>query len=144
MQDGSLYLPLTDVKILEQLHEPHTGLTKTLKTAKQIYFWPNMKTDIMNVIEACSKCQTLRQSLSPEKFQITSTAKHPMDMLGADLFQIGSSHYLVIVDRFSGFPFVYPVRSLTTRTILSKFEDCFYEHGYPNTIRTDGGTPVSP
>ena len=39
--------------IIKELHRAHSGLTKTFKTAKQLYLWPNMKEELCKAIDAC-------------------------------------------------------------------------------------------
>ena len=48
--------------ILALLHAGHSGIAKTYKTAIQLYYWPNMKTDIEHSVANCSACQASRQS----------------------------------------------------------------------------------
>ena len=62
-----------------------------------------------------------------------------MDMVSVDLFQNGGKHYIVMVDKYSGFPWVSPLRSLTSSAILGKLENWFLDFGLPNVIRSDGG-----
>ena len=62
--DGNkLYVPPGARKdILIQLHGGHCGYSKTLQTARSLYFWPSMKYDIKNMIDRCEPCQQLRPS----------------------------------------------------------------------------------
>ena len=55
MLDGSrIVVPRGARKnIIKELHHAHLGLTKTYKTAKQLYFWPNMKEELRKEIDAC-------------------------------------------------------------------------------------------
>ena len=39
--------------ILRSLHTAHSGMTKTYKTARQLYYWPGMKANIASSIDAC-------------------------------------------------------------------------------------------
>ena len=41
-------------EIIKELHRSHSGLTKTYKTASQLYFWPGMKNEIRQTIDACN------------------------------------------------------------------------------------------
>ena len=43
--------------IIKELHCAHSGLTKTFKMAKQLYFWPNRKEELCKAIDACQHCQ---------------------------------------------------------------------------------------
>ena len=53
-----LVVPTHRIKaILLLLHEGHSGIAKTYRTATQLYFWPNMKADIEQSMANCYPCQ---------------------------------------------------------------------------------------
>ena len=90
-------------QILEALHEPHAGIVRTKKLARYLYFWPGMNADIKAIVENCNECQVLRPSLAAEPLQPHAPADHPMSDIALDLFEYHGTHYLVMVDRYSGF-----------------------------------------
>ena len=124
--------------IVVNLHKSHSGFVKTKKLAQSLYYWPTMTAEIKTSVEACDACAQLAPSQPKEPIK-NSTASYPMDLVGMDLFQSGSSHYLVMVDRFSGFPFVAHLRSLTTSAVVKVLLSWFQDFGFPATIRSDGG-----
>lgn len=62
-----------------------------------------------------------------------------MSQVGVDLFEFSGSQYLVMVDRYSGYPFVKQLRSLTTSNITKILFNWFLDFGFPISIRSDGG-----
>ena len=124
--------------ILKLLHKGHTGLQKTWATAKSLYFWPHMRTHLQQEIDKCEPCQSLKPSL-PKEPLIHTTARFPMERASADLFQFGSQHYLVLVDRYSGLPMVNKLRNLSSATIIRVLTELFDTYGWPLSLRTDGG-----
>ncbi len=62
-----------------------------------------------------------------------------MEMVSADIFESDKQHYLVMVDWFSGYPWVHQLCPLHTDTIMSKMLRWFQEYGFPLSIRTNGG-----
>ena len=46
----------------------------------------------------------------------------------------------IVVDSFSNWPEVVPVKRITTANIIDAFENIFTQHGYPTEIVTDIGT----
>ena len=48
--------------VLRSLHVQQTGVTKTWKNAKQMYFWPGMKNKIAQLIGNCQECIALLPS----------------------------------------------------------------------------------
>ena len=139
LNNTQLVIPTSYRKIvLDILHKAHCGKQRTLATAKQLYFWPHMSNDVSNLVDHCEKCQQYKPS-QPADILKTTSATFPMEQLSADLFSLKGKDYLVIVDRFSGYPFVYPLRSTTSTTIINIFKDLFLEYGRSQVIRTDGG-----
>ena len=49
--------------VIRELHNAHSGLTKTLLIAQQLYYWPSMRSEIKTYIDACIPCQQARPSL---------------------------------------------------------------------------------
>ena len=62
-------------------------------------------------------------------------------MASEDIFPYNGNHYLVYVDRLSGWPIIasFPNRDLKTRDVTSVLRSCFMSHGVPTRIRSDGG-----
>ena len=126
--------------VLRSLHSSHQGYNKTCKLATQLYYWPGMTTDIRNMIDACSSCQKLRQSQQQLPIKFTPISEMaPMSHVGTDLYQLGSDHYLIMVDRFSGFVCSEKMRSTTASAILRQLQAWFNLLGWPKVIRSDGG-----
>ena len=125
-------------EILQELHRPHCGIIKTYENARQLYHWPGMKNAIAQMTQQCSACQESRPSLAPEPFAIY-TAEWPMQTVGTDLFDLAGKKYLVMVDRFSGFPWVAELRNTTTEHVTNTMRGWFLAVGYPASIRSDGG-----
>ena len=124
--------------ILSSLHTAHCGEVKTYKNAKQLYFWPGMKNDIANIIRACRPCQSLRPSQQNLPLKPIS-AIYPMQQVSVDLFDFAGNDWLVMVDRYSGFPFVQKLTSLTSESIFKICLRWFHDWGFPQTLRSDNG-----
>ena len=41
-------------RIANELHKAHSGLMKMMKTATQLYYWPNMRTLLESVVQKCT------------------------------------------------------------------------------------------
>ena len=125
-------------KILELLHIQHTGIVKTYDNARQLYFWCNMKNDIKNTVSSCEDCMRLlpSQPLEPE---ITTHASRPFEAVSTDLGKQAGINYLIVVDRYSGWPMVVPLKDIDTKAITTELDDCFIDYGKPERLRSDGG-----
>jgi hypothetical protein len=117
---------------LQVLHRSHAGVAKTAEAAKQLYFWPKMKEHIKDMIDSCERCHFYKSSKQKQE-QIQQTPfkdLYPMAEVGADLFKAGKHHFLIVVDRYSGFPLVARLNSMTAESIIGHMEKCsFYWAG---------------
>ena len=124
--------------ILQLLHKPHSGIGKTRAAAQQLYYWPGISSDISQMVNSCQVCQERLPSQAQEPLQLSSADK-PFAKVGVDLFQLSGQHYLVMVDRFSGFPLVHRLPSEKTSTTTDRLLYWFQDWGFPESIRSDGG-----
>jgi hypothetical protein len=67
-----------------------------------------MNDHIKDMVDACERCQFYKSSKQKQE-QIQQTPfkdLYPMAGVGADLFEAGKQHILIVVDRYSGFPLI--------------------------------------
>ena len=137
--NGRILVPKSErEKILQLLHLPHCGITKTKQAARQLYYWDTLNNNIETMIEKCEECQQLRPS-KPQEPCIMTVAERPMQKLSADLFEYAGKSYLCVADRYSGFPWVYHLKKTATSDVTAKLKELFQDWGIPEQIRTDGG-----
>ena len=129
--------------ILQKLHAGHCGVNKTRQLANQLYYWPGMSNAIQQMVGACEHCNKLLPSQTKmsvsELCKETNKNSFPMSDVGIDLFAFAGSTYIIMVDRYSGFPFCKVLRSTTTTAVLNVLVGWFHEWGFPTAMRTDGG-----
>ena len=130
-------------RCIKALHAGHCGYAKTLSLANRLVYWPGMQNDIRNAIETCAACRRKSPKLQREKANKDHrrhiSKMHPMSDVGVDLFEAAGKHYLIMVDRYSGFPFVARLNSLNTASITSKLLSWIFLEGTPLRLRSDGG-----
>ena len=130
-------------EIINMLHISHSGVRKTQALANRHVYWPNMANDIANACDQCSACK----SMKPKQQREPANRKHarrmedtfPMSDVGVDLFEAAGATYLVMVDRYSGFPFCCRLTSTTTAAVIQHLKTWWCQEGIPCRIRTDGG-----
>ena len=125
-------------QILHGLHRAHQGLRRTRSLAQELYFWPGITNDITQTISTCRLCQESRPSQTAEPL-LQTEALRPFHSLSADLFEVAGKDYLVVVDRYSGWPSVTRLNRTDTKVITNALKDWFNTWGIPERIRTDGG-----
>jgi hypothetical protein len=126
---------------LQVLHRSHAGVAKTAEAAKQLYFWPKMNKHIKDMIDACERCQFYKSSKQKQD-QIQQTPFEDLYLMaevGADLFEAGKHHFLIVVDRYSGFPLVARLNSMTAESIIGHMEKKFFLLGRLGEIKYNNG-----
>lgn len=124
--------------LIARLHTSHSGISKTCALARQLYSWPGMANEIKIAIAGCSACVELLPSQTTEPIQ-QEVASYQMEKVSTDLFEIDGHHFLLLVDRFSGYPFVARLKSLTTTAICTVLLGWFHEFGFPKWLKSDNG-----
>ena len=82
----------------------------------------------------------LLPSQQQEKYRNDDQPTRPYESISADHFQVAGKYFLVIVDRLSGWPVVFPCGTdTTTYATIPHFSQFFSDHGTPVRLRTDGG-----
>ena len=127
-------------EILRRLHLSHSGQVKTIAQARQLYYWHGMDGQIRQMVANCAACRAHLPSQPREPSRTTDlVAEGPMDMLSTDLFYTGGRHYLVVVDRFSGFLWIARLKQLDTRAVLHVIRELVNVFGFPRLIFSDNG-----
>ena len=126
--------------ILSALHSGHQGTARTLALGRVRYFWPNLSREIRNLCQTCKHCIKYLPSQAKEPIKMTF-AERPFEKLSTDVFTCKGKKYLIVVDRFSSFPFCFPLTKETSEAVISKFEQLFMDLCFtPESIRSDSGT----
>ena len=99
-----------------------------------------MNHKIEKVIGDCTACREELPSQQYEPFVEGRAVDimSPMSDLSADLASHNGKDYLIIVDRYSGFPWVKK-KCQGTDKVIDKITEGISEHGKPICLRTDGG-----
>jgi transposase InsO family protein len=125
--------------VVSELHRSHAGIVKTCVLAKQLYYWPNMGKDIEDRVRGCEACQEDRPSKASAPLAEPVVPSRPFEEVALDYFKYGGKFYLVMVDRYSGFPFVHQMTSTTTAATTRRLHKWFCLWGFPDVVRSDGG-----
>ena len=126
--------------VLAQLHLTHQGIVKTRLAAQKSYFWPGISNEIKNLVENCEACQRLlpSQSAEPEKAVVAHVTR-PLELVSADIYELGGKTYLAMVDAYSGFVEVEPLTRIASENVIKAMEKFFHMTGYPERLRSDNG-----
>ena len=100
-----------------------------------------MASDIVNTVKAREKCLATQQSIMREPLVLEPTPTRIFEDVSVDLFSHSKNHYLIYVDRLSGWPTIdaWLGRDVCTRDINKSLSKNFSDLGVPVTLRSDGG-----
>ena len=78
----------------------------------------------------------MRNILSEDRYQ----PRDPMDLIAIDLFEIKGCNYLVVLDVFTGYPWMKQFRkSQNTHQVTEALNKIFLTWGYPKPVKSDRG-----
>ena len=126
--------------ILKSLHSAHQGVSSMTRRAKDTMYWPGLDADIHNTRYTCKPCNEMAPSQPKEPLIQTTSPSYPFQLICMDYFSIGHYSYLVVVDRFTGWPMLYYFRSeATARELISICREIFTSYGVAEEVGSDGG-----
>ena len=149
-QDGLLYkgrcvvIPSSLQRdLVSRLHRTHIGLASILRLARQNVFWIGMTSMLKDAILRCPTCIAHRPAPAAEPLLSHDVPSRPWAKLGADLFELNGSMYLVLVDYYSNFVEVDRLSRTTVTHVTSALSAHFARYGIPEILVSDNGPPFS-
>jgi hypothetical protein len=130
------------------LYYLHCGAKKCFQLLRECFTFKNMNRRIRVQLATCDSCQRCKINPRPPvglAQGINCTSKNDqisVDVIGPLPTSVGNVKYiLIVIDNFTKFVKLYPMRRANAETILRKlFENHFPNFGLPNKIQSDNGT----
>ena len=147
VQDGCLLwgsrvvVPATvRVKVMEELHETHPGISRMKSLARQYVWWPGMDADLECKVKECSACQAAQKSppcmpLHPWEWPHKPWLRIHADYAGP--FQ--GKMLLILVDAHSKWMDVHITSPATSAVTIEKMRSSFATLGLLEIMVTDNG-----
>ena len=123
---------------IEKIHAGHLGLQKCLLRAEISVWWPGITGQLKRHIQNCRECRE-HATQRKEPLIPTPLPTHPWEEVGADLFHLRGTTYLLVVDYFSRYPELMKLTSTTASSVVNALKSVFARHGIPVRLRTDNG-----
>lgn len=125
---------------LKAIHKAHLGIVNCKKRAKELVYWPGMNKQIEDVVNKCSVCLTYKNKPAKEPMVMQEIPSLPWSKVGTDLFEVNGYHYLIMVDYYSNFIEVAPLKQDTsTSTIVKNMKANIARYGVMDTLVSDNG-----
>ena len=140
--------------VLKVAHDEsgHSGVRKTYDRVLRHFFWPRMKKDVSVFIKTCHTCQLTdkpNQTLKPVPLCPIPAISQPFEHLVIDCVgplprsKSGANYLLTIMCQSTRYPAAYPLRTITTRSVVRALSQFISIFGIPKVIQSDQGSNFS-
>ncbi|KAL0177344.1 hypothetical protein M9458_026238, partial [Cirrhinus mrigala] len=150
---GRQFVPRTQqIALIHSTHTSlgtgHPGANNTLTLLSERFWWPAMARDVRQYVQGCKECAMSKspRHLPAGKLHPLPVPHCPWSHLGVDFMtdlpsSDGNTCILVIIDRFSKFCRLIPLKGLPTalETAETLFNHVFRYYGIPEDIVSDRG-----
>lgn len=149
MKDGSKLIVVPkkmQYEIIRRNHERgHFGVVKTEELIKREYFIDNLAEKIRKVIKNCVECILISHKSGKKEGHLHPIDKGDVPLSTYHIDHLGpmtstSKQYkyiLTVVDAYTKFTWIYPLKTLTTEETLEKLRQQQQVFGAPDRIITD-------
>jgi hypothetical protein len=125
---------------LDGVHDGHFGESKSVLRAKSSVYWPGWEDQVRNVVASCHNCQEHRRKNPKFPLFPTRIPEYAFQFVSADLFEFSRVNYLLLVDAYSKWPCVVPMKSTTSSALIGEVSRFFCDFGRPEEFESDNGT----
>jgi len=149
---NDVVIPSDKRELIQRVHGltlGHLGVDKTLIKLRELTgnkLWKNARAHVQKFISTCDVCQKTKHfQYARIAGRFTLSSHRPMELLSMDTLgpfkqaPDGSTHVLVIIDCFSRFIELYPVKSVSAEDALPALLWHVGRYGVPTQIVSDNG-----
>ena len=128
-------------EVLDTLHSAHQGVSGMNERAQNSVWWPGITPQIQEKRDKCRTCNEHMPSQPSAPPLPLQQPDYPFQQIVSDYFQEQGHHYLVIADRFSGWPTLLFCGGSTASSslLIDTLKTYFSTYGIPEELSSDGG-----
>ena len=125
--------------------DSHLGEHKSVAKARQYFYWPTLLKDVLRYVKSCRSCQQYKRhgaivhhwkDLPPVEDNGQRIAIDVIDLYGS---RSGFRYCLTVINHFSRYLRIYPLRNKTTRAVAVAFKQDLCRFGVPHLVIMDNG-----
>lgn len=135
-------------KVMEQNHNVpeagHFGFFKTYNKIAEHHYWPKMRSDISKFVANCHECHKQKPSqAAPAGYMSSHPVDRPWQVVCSDIVgefprsKLGNKYLLTVVDFFSKFVILTPLRDATAKSVCNAIEKSIMQFGAPELLIQD-------
>lgn len=126
----------------------HLGMSKTMNKIRRYFYWDRLYEDVRNYVKECEVCNRSKQAQRIYHGEIVDyQCDKPMSKLYVDVAgsfprsKNGNNMLLVIVDDFTKYVWLVPLRDARASSIVKAIETQVFKHvGTPEMLVTDNAS----
>ena len=103
-KDRPIVPPWIRAEVLDTVHSGHQGAASMVARISNSVWWPGMNDDIRTMRANCRMCNSYTPSKAKEPPVPLPDLQYPFQQICSDYFTLEARHYLVIINRYSGWP----------------------------------------
>ena len=143
MKDTRIIIPSAmRLEILDAIHAGHQGIRKCRERAQCSVWWPGLSKQIEDMVTTCKACCEERKNHSEPMIE-TKLPERPWQKVATDLFYLKGKPFVLVVDYFSRYFEIAPLRNETSEDVVEHMKSIFARHGIPETVISDNGPQYS-
>ena len=127
-------------EVLATLHSGHQGVTNMWGRVASSVWWPGLYDNIARVRARCWRCDRNAPSQPKEPPKPLLSVKYPFQKICSDYFSLEGRHYLVPIDRYSGWPSVHRAKTANNTELIRLLRNHYETFGVPEELTSDGGS----
>ena len=105
-------------EMLRKIHKAHQGADSSIRRARKSVYWPGMQAAIRQTCSSCGVCAQYLSKRPREPMGSHNIPFRPWSKVSADLFQLNSSNYLVLVEHYSDYFELKPLQNTLASTVI--------------------------
>ncbi|KAL2076463.1 hypothetical protein ACEWY4_027927 [Coilia grayii] len=127
----------------------HFGVRKTYQRLMQHFYWPRLKRSVADFVRTCHVCQLTgkpNQSIKPAPLHPIPAVGQPFEHLIVDCVgplppsKSGCAYLLTVMCQSTRYPAAYPLRTITTRSVVKALSQFISIFGIPKIVQSDRGS----
>ena len=126
--------------VLGELHVGHQGIVRMKQLARSYVWWPKIDMDLELLAKTCGGCFQKQKSPTKSALHPWEYPKAPWQRIHVDFAgPINGISYFVVIDSFSKWIEVFPMKTTTTDKVIKTLSSLFARFCLPNQLVSDNG-----
>ena len=127
-------------RVLEEIHDGHTGIVKMKSMARIHVWWPKIDLDIESTVSKCTACQENSRDPARAPIHPWEQPRQPWTRIHVDFAgPFEGSMWFIVVDAHTKWPEVIAMKTTTANNTITVLRSLFARYGIPTQIVSDNG-----